>query len=361
MELNHQFVHNLRKRRISFAFWQLPGKKEIHFIGSEKCIRLDNLSEFEFLDKKGYLIVPFDVDQHSSVWIPDDSLNIEVNIENVHKTTQQNEDDLIRENLHQVSKERYIGQTEHIIGEIKAGHVNKAILSRIIIEEQILTDSLEMYNRLVEKYPNAYVFWYYTPITGEWMGASPELFVDVNKGYAKTVSLAGTRRNMSDDLDDKNWHQKEIDEQAFVTHYIEETLRRHRVDQIDKLEPETIRAGHLSHIKTTFTFKIDYKTHDVIKLLLDLHPTPAVCGVPKNKSFKLISEIEDHDRLCYGGFLGYFNDLDFACYVNIRSMKLIENDAVLFVGGGLTKDSLSEDEWNETELKAQTLLSILKK
>jgi isochorismate synthase len=101
------------------------------------------------------------------------------------------------------------------------------------------------------------------------------------------------------------------------------------------------------------------------RFLYLLHPTPAVCGLPKNEALSFILEHEIHNREFYSGFLGPVNMTSgrgrnsSSLYVNLRCMKLRENTAILYAGCGITVESEPEKEWQETELKANTLLSVI--
>ena len=86
-----------------------------------------------------------------------------------------------------------------------------------------------------------------------------------------------------------------------------------------------------------------------------MHPTPAVCGLPKEKALDLIYKTEPYDREYYAGYLGMVEKDTVDFYVNLRCMKIYENTAALFVGGGITANSVAKKEWEETELKAETL------
>lgn len=83
--------------------------------------------------------------------------------------------------------------------------------------------------------------------------------------------------------------------------------------------------------------------------------------MPRKESLLLISELELHQREYYSGFLGPVglkNRLSF--FVNLRCMKVLEDKLALFIGGGITADSVPEEEWLETEIKAETLLSVIR-
>ena len=91
-----------------------------------------------------------------------------------------------------------------------------------------------------------------------------------------------------------------------------------------------------------------------------MHPTPAVCGFPKDESKAFILENENYDRTFYTGFLGELNvhnqtDL----FVNLRCMEIVDKQVNLFIGCGITKDSIPEKEWEESINKSMTMNKIL--
>ena len=91
-----------------------------------------------------------------------------------------------------------------------------------------------------------------------------------------------------------------------------------------------------------------------------MHPTPAVCGLPKNKALEFLLKNEIHNREFYSGFLGPVNiGKSSALFVNLRCMQLKDKEAVIYVGCGITADSQPEKEWEETQLKSQILLSVI--
>ena len=91
-----------------------------------------------------------------------------------------------------------------------------------------------------------------------------------------------------------------------------------------------------------------------------LHPTSAVCGMPKSQALQFITETETFDRSYYSGFLGPVNLAGSTdIFVNIRCMQLLPERAVLYSGAGITSESKPEKEWLETELKCDTLLNLV--
>ncbi|MFA7044036.1 MAG: chorismate-binding protein, partial [Bacteroidales bacterium] len=125
--------------------------------------------------------------------------------------------------------------------------------------------------------------------------------------------------------------------------------------------PFAYRAGMLIHLKTAFCFQMidNGKIGDLLDML---HPTPAVCGYPKEEAYRLITEEEGYDRLYYSGFIG---ELALSgktnLFVNLRCMQTGTKFLTLFAGGGLLSSSELESEWEETEAKLQTMLYLMEK
>ena len=126
--------------------------------------------------------------------------------------------------------------------------------------------------------------------------------------------------------------------------------------------PKTIVAGNLMHLRTDFevdTQAIDFPDLATVMLGL-LHPTSAVCGMPKPAALDFILAHEKHDRKLYAGYLGQVNiTKETHLFVNLRCMEVLTKQAILYAGGGITKDSVPEREWIETEMKCKTIAQAL--
>jgi len=93
---------------------------------------------------------------------------------------------------------------------------------------------------------------------------------------------------------------------------------------------------------------------------MQLHPTPAVCGLPAMDAKRELLLTEPHERRLYSGFLGPVkNNGSAQLFVNLRCMQIIGKKAYLYAGGGLTIDSELEKEWEETKNKAETMLAVI--
>lgn len=350
-QAQHQFVNRLIRSGSPFAIWRNPGCDCQLLIGSQ-VIEFASDQLGDHLNKKGYLIAPFDINRHPFVMIEGESILLNdwdgSFIDTVSDTKSAN-------SPFEILLSEYLTEVQEFIDEIRQGKLSKAILSRVVKEELEDLDIALLFSEMCEKYPTASVFCYSTSATGLWMGATPELFFQRTDNQCSTVALAGTRKGGDGAL----WQQKELHEQALVAQFIEDVLQKHQAENIVESTPQTVQAGAISHLRTSFNFSLN-GSDKLDQLLLDLHPTPAVCGLPKDAAMTLINRIEKHDRRYYGGFNGYVDGGNLLLFVTLRCMQVVGQTACLYVGGGITAASVPQAEWDETVLKSQTLLSVLK-
>ena len=137
-----------------------------------------------------------------------------------------------------------------------------------------------------------------------------------------------------------------------------ELLKSQSAD-FEATETYTSKGGALAHLRTDFKSAKRFTLEESLILAQKLHPTPAVCGMPLLESRELILRTEKHNRGYYTGFLGPIDAYSTSLFVNLRCMQVYPQDYALYVGGGITRDSDLEKEWQETEAKAQTLLSVI--
>ena len=97
------------------------------------------------------------------------------------------------------------------------------------------------------------------------------------------------------------------------------------------------------------------------EIIATLHPTPAVCGYPREKAKAFILKNEKFDRTYYTGFFGELNvDSQTALYVNLRCLERDTSESLkLYIGGGITAKSKAEHEWEETVSKCRTMEAVL--
>lgn len=250
----------------------------------------------------------------------------------------------------------YLYQIISIKETIQSGTLDKAIAWRRI-GTQSSADAIQILEALAEAYPNAAVHLYYGAEIGCFIGASPETFLKVKAGKAKTMALAGTRK--TELLDVEPWTQKEEEEQGMVADFIEDALDQAGIKA--KISARYTReAAHLSHLCTDFDFEVSRGQSR--ELINALHPTPAVGGLPQKEALEFIKSSEQEDRGYYTGFYGPVRaDGDLELYVNLRGAQVYSNGISAYVGGGITAQSDPQSELAETQAKAGTLSRIIQK
>lgn len=248
---------------------------------------------------------------------------------------------------------------------IQQGQFRKVVLSRnreVALPPDF--DLIATFKKICYAYPHALVSLVSTPQTGTWVGATPETLVSVDKNKIfRTIALAGTQaKGNLTNLSEALWSQKEIEEQALVSRYIINCLKKIRVREFEEVGPKTVASGNLLHLRTDFEInmnEINFPQLGSVMLEL-LHPTSAVCGMPKEEALNFILEKEKYNRELYSGYLGQVNiEEESAIFVNLRCMQLFDKKAILYAGAGITQDSHAEKEWKETEMKMEAMLKML--
>ncbi|MEZ0484549.1 chorismate-binding protein [Fibrella aquatica] len=258
------------------------------------------------------------------------------------------------------------------VDAMREGRFWKVVLSRTkTLEFNQEPDVITLFDRLCAAYPTAFISAVWLPEgTGGrpaqvWLSATPERLVTIDgEGIFKTVALAGTQSAYTSEgvmkrTADALWSQKEIEEQALVSRYIIGCFKKIRLREYLEEGPKTAQAGNLMHLCTQYTVDtkaVNFPQLGTVMLRL-LHPTSAVCGMPRPEALHFIQTHERHDRGFFAGFVGPVNiDGASQLFVHIRCLSLEGKTATLYAGAGLTEDSDPQKEWLETEMKCQTLL-----
>jgi isochorismate synthase len=364
------------------AVWQLPNDDRKYLIVSRESMPLRDDALLEELSP-GFIVAPFD-DTAQRIYLKADFCFTfsdnelipagpaeSASAEWLHQQLQDNE--LVsaiafyrlpyRPTV--TNKNDYINTVVEGIREIEKGTFEKIVPSRTMsLPLPSEFDYTRAFQELCQKNPNAMVSLVSSAATGTWLGASPELLVSVtDRSVFRTIALAATQAYIpGTDIKTVAWTQKDIEEQALVERYIVNCFKEIRLREFDEHGPKTVLAGSLLHLKTEFSVDMDATNFPQLGtvMLRLLHPTSAVCGVPLEPSLSFIQSKEGYDRQYYCGYLGPVNvNQAIHIFVNLRCAQLLEDQAVLYAGAGITIDSIPEQEWLETQIKMNTLLDVL--
>lgn len=324
------------------------------------------------LTETGFVFAPFQETQ-DPVIIPL-SASEQLTIDQVE--IEANEDRIISEVNDESDKRKHIALVNRGIDAIALGALKKVVLSRAEHVSISNTNPLDLFKALLSSYNAAMAYLWYHPKVGVWLGASPESLLKVDGKRFQTMALAGTRPY--DGSLDVKWDDKNLAEQDMVTSYISSELESFSTQMhVDPVQ--TVQAGNMLHLRSEIRGVL--KSNLSKDLIARLHPTPAVCGYPTSlaKAFILANELYDREF-----YTGYFGELNFRTaksrnsnrknvennayasitvssdlYVNLRCMQIKGREAIVYVGGGITKDSTAEEEWDETVNKSHTMKQVL--
>jgi len=342
------------KKKLPFVVYNKPNVKEVFGVFQNNKDLNTITNQF---DKQGFVFAPFNT-RDTTVLFP---LSVSEFISgSMLKDNGIDLQGVLSTNI--ASKSTHIDLVEKGVEAIKNERFKKVVLSRKEKVTLSQIDIVETYNKLLQSYPNAFVYVWFHPKVGLWFGATPETLLKLKNNCFTTMALAGTQ--VYKENIEPTWSQKEIDEQEFVTEYIVNKLSSFSKG-LHVSETETVKAGSLVHLRTEIKGELDVIKENSLFSLVDLlHPTPAVCGLPKEAAKQFILENENYNRSYYTGFLGELNmgelhKNDSHLFVNLRCMELKSTEASIYVGGGITKESNSEKEWEETVAKSNIMLKVL--
>lgn len=337
------------QKQLPFVVYKKPNSSKIIVFLQED----DSNNEF-LLNQSGFCFISFTSDE--KYFLSENSCTIlqEDFKDETHSSEYKNE--IYFDENEKIKFEELVSKA---LNEISINSFDKVVLSR---KEEIAIENFNIalaFKKMISLYKNAFCYCFFHTKTGLYFGATPEQFVKIENTSLATVALAATQLHTENIV----WQQKEKNEQQIVTQFLLDSLQPFST-VINFSEPYNHRAGNLVHLKTDIKAQVQIK--DIDKIIKALHPTPAVCGFPKDKAKDFILKNETYKRGFYTGFLGEWNKNfenntmhQYDLYVNLRCMKIEEKKATLFVGCGINKDSNPEKEFLETVYKTHTMKKVL--
>lgn len=349
----------------SFALYRVPWSDEFHFVLQEdsSVCKLNNPDELK--NAKGFVFAPFTPsEQCPALLIKGDFTSgdwdeIAARLKELPAAPCPNTDALepIRQTP-QEEKEEYLRMFDSFSKQVTEKKMQKIVLAR---SSQTDTDKafspVSTFLQAAASYPRMFIYLVHTPVTGLWIGSTPELLISGQNTEWTTMALAGTMP-VEQDVEPQLWDKKNREEQQYVTDYMAHLLK-HKASKCDISGPYSARAGQLVHLRTDFRFQIK-KPENIVGILQELHPSPAICGLPCEETRRFIMEHEGHNREYYAGYLGWWdiaNGTDI--YVNLRCIKATPNTTTFYAGSGLVAKSEAETEWEETANKMMTMKNVI--
>ncbi|MEH6536120.1 MAG: chorismate-binding protein [Psychroserpens sp.] len=332
----------------------------------------DSIHTVDDFTERGFIFSPFNSEENTIIF-PSEICQIITSELSFSSEKEQNETALTDS---ETDNKNHVELVQKGIDAIKNSQLKKVVLSRVESVSISEDNPIHIFQSLLKKYTSAFTYIWYHPSVGLWLGATPETLLNLQGQRFKTMSLAGTQPYL--DTTEVEWDAKNVDEQQVVTDFIEKELIPF-TERLTATPAQTIKAGQLLHLQSQISGVL--KSEKLQNVISTLHPTPAVCGLPKAEAKAFILSNENYNREFYTGFLGELNlktsttrnsnrrnvennayksikttsDL----YVNLRCMQIKEGNVLIYVGGGITNDSNPQLEWEETVNKTQTMKSVL--
>ena len=374
--MQQSFFNQLQNRLVNqlpFVAYRKPNETSVSAILQKN----DVLNYCQDFTNSGFVFSPFENIENAIIFPLNQSEIIEFKDEIILDETEHSQPNFNVENREK-AKQFHINLVENAVKAIKNESFKKVVASRVEQSPFNSSETISLFKRLLNNYKTAMVYCWYHPKIGLWLGATPETLLKIEGNRLQTMSLAGTQPYVN--TTDVTWQNKEIEEQQFVTDFIVDSLKP-LINTVSTTKRQTIKAGQLLHLQTKISAVFDKANFNFKNVLKALHPTPAVCGLPKATAKDFILKNENYNREFYTGFLGELNftqtksrntnrkNVENNAYqsiktvtnlfVNLRCLQIKNNQALIYVGGGITKDSNPEKEWEETVAKSLTIKSLL--
>lgn len=242
---------------------------------------------------------------------------------------------------------------EQVLSQMQQNHLQKVVLARCSsfeFEKNIDVSHLIKYLSSTQK--NCSIFSFSPKANCTFLGATPECLYKRDGLELSTEAVAGTA--LSCDKIDLLNSLKELNEFNFVSDYLLQKLSPLST-KILKGKNTLVDTGSVKHLYSLFKVTLHPQIDD-LEIINTLHPTPALCGTPKDKAFKLIKELEPFDRGLYAAPIGRVSIDSAEFIIAIRSCLVMHNKLKLFVGNGIVKDSCALMEWQELKNKIKPYL-----
>ena len=349
------------ERAIPFYSYRLPGTTGVVF-GAQLSGELTLFQGFEHHQRgRGFLVTPFSPSSWSFPYFIQadicftDVLTDARAIEALRET--RFDYPLPERERREPDHREYVDETRRLIDILDREGIKKVVLSRAITGPGVSRAMAPLLFERARRHDHAFLFLFSLPGKSAWMGASPELFLKYDRDGFRAMALAATLP--AGGAPPEEWPLKEREEQRLVEEYMAGILAPVFTRHLEREGPVTVRAGNVYHLCTRFRSDEQLPADEIDRLIARLHPTPAVCGVPRKQAMQLIADTEREERGYYGGLVGPVqHNGAFDLFVNIRSAEILPGALRLRVGGGITPLSDPEREWEETCRKADTLLDL---
>ncbi len=238
--------------------------------------------------------------------------------------------------------------------------INKDILEKIVLANRIKIklknklDLVEILKRFKKKQPNTCRYVWKRNSKDILFGASPEKLFSFSKPNLTLEALAGTISTNSN-FKKLLKSTKDLKEHNYVIQHLIKSLEVSKITNFKKSDIKVNSFGDISHLQTLIFSKVENICP--FELLKNLHPSPAVCGYPKNAALDWINTLESFPRGNYASPMGWVDSSGNASFLlAIRGARCIEENIEFTAGSGIVSGSVLEKEIDEIKLKFESIV-----
>ncbi|MCJ0820583.1 isochorismate synthase [Vibrio vulnificus] len=251
-----------------------------------------------------------------------------------------------------------------LLGMFANQELSKVVLSRAIevatetdIQQQALLRNLLSINA------KGYTFAAQIGDNQKLMGASPELLVAKKGSHLISNPLAGSRPRSESEQQNQASIQsllntgKDLHEHGLVVEEVERVMSKYCCNLYTPMVPSVIETQTMLHLSTQLEGQVLDPAINVLQVAAELHPTPAVCGYPREKAYEAIKRLEQFDRGYFTGMVGWCDSRGNGEWVvTIRCAEVQPRRMKVFAGAGIVNESQPQSELDETGAKMNTIL-----
>jgi len=241
---------------------------------------------------------------------------------------------------------------------INDGCIEKLVLgSKLIFQLKNKLNIIQILNKLRLSQANACRYLWKRNKENIIFGASPEKLFSFKEKVLQLEAIAGTEK-IGFDMETLLRSDKNLREHNFVINYLIENLKFLNIRNYKKGEIKVKKFGNIAHLCTLISAEVNKICPFV--LLEKLHPSPAVCGFPKEKALDYLDSLENFDRGNYASPFGWVDvegNADFR--VALRGARILNGEIEFIAGSGLVKGSICEKEIDEIKLKLASLANLI--
>ena len=252
------------------------------------------------------------------------------------------------------------------LSEIKDRHYQKIVLAqKLVLKNDSGVKGIQYLDRLRERFSACYIFSFSDGSKSSFIGASPEMLLQVKNNVLMTEAIAGSSSRGRKAIEDARLgsslltSDKNLHEHNLVKESILRRLNLLGINGTADENPRLLALANVQHLQTKISAFMDPSVH-FLDVVSELHPTPAVGGQPREQAVPRINELEGFERGLYSGLIGWFNDQNEGkMIVGIRSAQFDEKTIKIYAGAGIVSGSQVDVEKEEILLKQSAMLTLL--